>query len=171
VRAPIHGASSRVEGENIELGGADQSVIHHDQTGLKGSELIDVVRAQNFQLANILRIDLAQLRETLRRECSIVTRPVSGGARQWRHGGRRGCDSLGAFVSRIHFRRRRARRGKPRNKIIARQARKCGYLDRVSVVQRPCYGRAYHSERGSDDEELLFHTSLHRPLSMNHYPR
>jgi hypothetical protein len=47
VRSPILGAGSRVKGENIELGGADQSVVHHDQAGLKGSELTDVVSAQN----------------------------------------------------------------------------------------------------------------------------
>ena len=48
MRSPVLGAGGRVEGENIEFGRADQSVIHHDQTGLEGSELIDVVSAQNL---------------------------------------------------------------------------------------------------------------------------
>ena len=78
-RAPILGAGRRVEGENIEFGRADQSVLHHDQAGLEGSELTDVVGAQDLQLAGILRIDLAELRVTLGRECSVVARPVSGG--------------------------------------------------------------------------------------------
>jgi hypothetical protein len=83
VGSPIFGAGSRVERENIEFGRADQSVFHHDQTGLKGSELINVIGAQNLQLAGILRIDLAELRVTLGSECSVVARPVSGGgARQ-----------------------------------------------------------------------------------------
>ena len=87
VRSPILGASRRVERENIELGRADQSVIHHDQTGLKGGELIDVVRAQDLQLTDILRVDLAELRVTLRRECFVVARPVFGGVGRWRRGG------------------------------------------------------------------------------------
>ena len=45
VRAPIFGASRRVEGENIELGCADQRVVHHDQAGLEGGELVDVIGA------------------------------------------------------------------------------------------------------------------------------
>ena len=48
VGTPVHGASRRIEGENIEFGGADQSVIHHDQAGLEGGIFIDVVSAQNL---------------------------------------------------------------------------------------------------------------------------
>jgi putative membrane protein len=36
-------------------GNADQSVIHHDQTIPKGSELTEIVCAQDLQLASILR--------------------------------------------------------------------------------------------------------------------
>jgi hypothetical protein len=79
VRTPILGTSRRVERENIELGRADHGVIHRDQTGLKGRDLIDVISTQNLQFANILRIDLGELRVTLRTERSIVARPVSGG--------------------------------------------------------------------------------------------
>ena len=79
VCSPILGASRRVERENIELRGADQRILHHDQAGLKGSELIDVISAQHFQLAGILRIDLAQLLVTLGSQCSVIARPVSGG--------------------------------------------------------------------------------------------
>jgi hypothetical protein len=50
--SPIQGASRRIERENVELGRADQSTFYHDQTGLEGGVLIDVVRAQHFQLAD-----------------------------------------------------------------------------------------------------------------------
>jgi hypothetical protein len=155
VRPPILGTSCRVEGEDVELSGADQSIIHHDQPGLKGSELTDIVRAQCFQLADIRRVDLVQLRITLRGECSIVTRPVSSGTRQWHLGGRRGCDS--ALVTRIRLRCCGAWGRKPRNKVIAGQTRECGHLHGVSVVQRPCRRRADHNEHTSDDKEAPFH--------------
>jgi hypothetical protein len=45
VGSPILGASSRVERKNIEFGGADQSVVHHDQAGFEGGELINVISA------------------------------------------------------------------------------------------------------------------------------
>ena len=48
VRSPVLGASRRIERENIEFGRADQRVVHHDQAGLEGGELIDVVSAQNL---------------------------------------------------------------------------------------------------------------------------
>src|SRR5437762_3154972 len=65
-RAPVLGARGRVDGEDLELGGADQSVVHHDQAGFKGSERAEVVGAQDFQVANILGIDLVERRVTLR---------------------------------------------------------------------------------------------------------
>ena len=61
MRAPVLGASRWVEREDVEFAGADQSVIHHDQTGLKGGILTDVVGAQDLQLTDILRIDLVEL--------------------------------------------------------------------------------------------------------------
>ena len=119
---------------------------------------MDVVSAQYLQLADILRIDLAERRVTLRSECSVVARPVSGsGARRWRRGGRRGRNSPGAFVSRIRFRRCRAWRRRPGKKIVARQTRIGGHLDRESRVQRACCGRAYDNERASDDQEFVPH--------------
>ena len=58
--------------ENIELGGADQSVVHHDQTGFKGSELTEVVGAQDLQVPDILRVDLVERREALRGRRPVV---------------------------------------------------------------------------------------------------
>ena len=78
VRAPFFGASSGVKGENVELGGPDQGPLDHDQRGLEGGELMGVVRAQNLQLPDVLGGDLVQRRETLRRRCSVVARPIAG---------------------------------------------------------------------------------------------
>ena len=83
MRAPILVAIGGVERENIMFGGADQGAVHHDRAGLEAGVLPGVVSAQNFQLADILRIDLAELRVTLRSECFVVAWPVSG-RRVWR---------------------------------------------------------------------------------------
>ena len=48
VGTPVHGASRRIERENIEFGRAYQSVFHHDQAGLEGRVFIDVVCAQDL---------------------------------------------------------------------------------------------------------------------------
>jgi hypothetical protein len=109
VGSPILGASRRVEGENIEFGCTDQSIIRHDQTGLEPSELIDVVCAENLQMADILRVDLAEWGETLRSECSVITGPVSCcSGTQYRRGKRRGCNNR-RFVIGIQLRRCPAR--------------------------------------------------------------
>ena len=166
VRSPIQRAGRRVEREDVEHGRADQCVFHHDQTGLEGAVFTDVVSAQDLQLADILRIDLAELRVTIRSDCSVVARPVSGGgARRWRVGGRRGRNSLGGFVSRIQFRRCRARRCRGNN-VVARQTRKYRHLHRVKVVKRAPCGCAYHTKRGSDHKELLYHARLLSPFSI-----
>jgi hypothetical protein len=65
VRSPILSASGRIEGENIEFRGTDQSVIYHDQTGLEGCELTDIISAQDLELGSIALIDLVERGETL----------------------------------------------------------------------------------------------------------
>src|SRR4029453_5330471 len=77
-RAPVFRARCRVDGENLELGGADQSVVHHDQTGLEGSEHAEVVGAQDLQVPDILGIDLVQRREPLRDRGPVVAWPIPG---------------------------------------------------------------------------------------------
>jgi hypothetical protein len=65
VRSPIL-PSGGVDGENIEFGRTDRGVVHHDQAGLKGGKLTDIVSAQDFQLARILRIWGGEKRSDLR---------------------------------------------------------------------------------------------------------
>ena len=133
VRSPILGASRRVEGENIELGRADQGAFHHDQAGLEGLEPTDIVGAEDLEPADIRRIDLAERREPVRSERSVVARPVfSGRACRRRRGGRRAIAP--APVLGVRFRRCRAWRGRPGNEIVAGQTRDCGNLDRVRLV-------------------------------------
>ena len=79
VRAPVLGTSCGIDRENLELGGADQGVVHHDQSGFKGRDRVEVVRAQDLQVGDILGVDLVERRVTLRRRRSVVTRPVACG--------------------------------------------------------------------------------------------
>ena len=86
MRAPILVAIGGVERENIVFGQCrsgrrSPSMI---RPSLEAGVLLGVVGAQNLQLANILRIDLAKLRVTLRSERFVVARPVP-----WRSRSRR----------------------------------------------------------------------------------
>jgi hypothetical protein len=78
VRAPILRAGRRVEREDIKFGRADQGALHHDQAGLEARESSGVVGAQHLELADILRIDLAEVGEALGSERLVVARPVFG---------------------------------------------------------------------------------------------
>ena len=41
-----------------QFGAADQSVVHHAQTGFESGEHPEVIRAQNLQASDVLRVDL-----------------------------------------------------------------------------------------------------------------
>jgi hypothetical protein len=159
VRTPILGAGRRVDGENVEFSRADQSALDHDRAHLEGRESLGVVGAKHLELANVLRVDLTEVRESLRGQGLVVAWPVSRGARRRRRGGWR-CSG---FEGRVLLRRHRTRRRVQREQDVAHLGP--GYFrpGRVrEIVGNPgadC-GRADRNKRKNDVIEPTSHFRL-----------
>src|SRR5258706_12993611 len=78
MRTPVFPAVGWINRENILRGGKDQSTVDHDGATVEILMQMGVVAAEYSQAANVLRIDLAQWRVSLRSEGPVIARPASG---------------------------------------------------------------------------------------------
>ena len=69
--------SCGIDRENFELGGSDQGVAYHDQSGFEGRHCVEVVRAQDLQVGDVLRIDLRKGRVVGSRKVVVHVQPVT----------------------------------------------------------------------------------------------
>ncbi len=160
VGAPVLGAGRRIEREDVELGGADQRPVHHDQAGFEDGVDPGVVGAEDLDLPGVRGGDLGQRRVAVRRQGPVVARPVRVRRRRLRRSGRgRRLNRCTAPMVGVRLRRQRALRRVEAPVEVERHSAILGHLRREHLVDDEPRSRAEH-DQDNDGHQNSSHQNL-----------